>query len=37
MKKLALSLCILLFCAGAAMAEGLDVFVDNLNAQATAA
>lgn len=36
MKKLALSLCILLFCAGAAMAEGLDVFVDNLNAQAVA-
>lgn len=36
MKKLALSLCILLFCAGAAMAEGLDVFIDNLNAQAVA-
>jgi hypothetical protein len=36
MKRFALSLCILLFCAGAAMAEGLDVFVDNLNAQAVA-
>lgn len=36
MKKFALSVCILLFCAAAAMAEGLDVFVDNLNAQAMA-
>jgi hypothetical protein len=36
MKKFALSVCILLFCAGTAMAEGLDVFLDNMNAQATA-
>lgn len=36
MKKLALSLCILFFCAGTAMADALDVFLDNLNAQAAA-
>ncbi|MGE4442887.1 MAG: hypothetical protein AB7D27_15595 [Desulfomicrobium sp.] len=36
MKKFALSLCILLFCAGPAMADGLDTFLDNLNVQAAA-
>jgi len=36
MKRFALSLCILLFCAGPAMADGLDTFLGNLNAQAAA-
>jgi hypothetical protein len=36
MKRFALSLCILLFCAGPAMADGLDTFLDNLNVQAAA-
>jgi len=36
MKRFALSLCILLFCSGSAMADGLDTFLDNLNVQATA-
>ncbi|UTF49240.1 hypothetical protein NLA06_11765 [Desulfomicrobium sp. ZS1] len=36
MKRFALSLCILLFCAGTAMADGLDTFLGNLNAQAAA-
>lgn len=36
MKRLALSLCILLFCAGPAMADGLDTFLENLNVQAAA-
>jgi len=36
MKRFALFLCILLFCAGPAMADGLDTFLGNLNAQAVA-
>lgn len=36
MKRFALSLCILLLCAGPAMADGLDTFLDNLNVQAAA-
>ena len=36
MKRFALCLCILLFCAGPAMADGLDTFLGNLNAQAAA-
>lgn len=36
MKRFALSLCILLFCAGPAMADGLDTFLNNLNVQAGA-
>jgi len=34
MKRIVLSLCILLFCAAPAMAEGLDSFLENLNIEA---
>lgn len=36
MKKFALCLCLMLFCTGPAMADGLDTFLDNLNVQAAA-
>jgi hypothetical protein len=35
MKKLAIQLCILLFCATSALAGGLDTFLDNVNGQAS--
>ena len=36
MKKMILSLCLCLFCAAPAFADGLDTFLDNLNVQGAA-